>query len=330
MTQVSDSTLSDIVGRAGVNINADLTMNISMGTMAWGDSDGIKGFNDPNGGMSPWTTVGAGGYVGVTNFAITNLRIKARESDTFNGYHSSAMIKPITIDVATDPTYVLYNGATFVRLGLGSLQISLDHMSYSVQLGGTTALGQELGTVNIGPLAMYINPASYIDIYNSRPGLRCAVYMTVNIIVDELDIDHLSWGDTDGLPGGNPGTPGGVGYWVGTTNTAGYVGIKNIQVGGPIQIAGTVCIDVVSVTANGGVYGGSGLAPFLHQGATSVIHFLFPSVFSVSINGPVTGNVRLDSVSSLDSANTHTLGNIYLQGINFSIRQGSWVDVWAH
>jgi len=100
MTPVSDSTLSDVTGQAGVNINADLTMNIGIGTMAWGDADGIGGFNSGT-DTSPWATVAAGGYVGMTNFNINGLRIKARETDTYNGWHSSAYLKPITIDVAT-------------------------------------------------------------------------------------------------------------------------------------------------------------------------------------------------------------------------------------
>lgn len=41
MTPISDSDLSNVTGQAGVNINVDLLMNVRLGTMAWGDSDGI-------------------------------------------------------------------------------------------------------------------------------------------------------------------------------------------------------------------------------------------------------------------------------------------------
>src|SRR5512136_610048 len=82
MTPVTDSDLSNVTGQAGVNINADLTMNISIGTMAWGDSDGITSV------YNPWTSVASGGYVGMTGFNINNLRIRARTeaTDHYNSY----------------------------------------------------------------------------------------------------------------------------------------------------------------------------------------------------------------------------------------------------
>jgi len=113
MTPVSDQTLSDVTGQAGVNINADIMMDIAIGTLAWGDSDGIL-----NGGHPLWGTTDGGGYVGVTGFDIDGLRIKARETDTFDTYAAPAQLKPITIDVATDAD--IYDGATFVRFGLAS------------------------------------------------------------------------------------------------------------------------------------------------------------------------------------------------------------------
>jgi len=322
MTPVSDSTLSDVTGQAGVNINADLTMNIAIGTMAWGDADGIHGFNDPNGGMSPWTTVAAGGYVGVTGFNITNLRIKARETDGHGVYFSSAMIKPITIDVATGTKNGVAN-VTFVRFGLGSLQVSMDAMSFGVQMGATTALGQVLGTVNMGAMSLYFSPKSYIDIY-AHAG--CGVNFDFNVIVDEFNLTYVSWGDTDGLAGvAHTGTV----TWIDATGTAGYVGLQNLTVGGPITIAGSVAIDVVSVATNGGVYGGSGLAPFLHQTATTVVHISFPSNFSINVTGPIRANVNLAADRTLTTT-AHTLGDIYISGLNITVAQGSWVDIWAH
>ena len=59
MTPVTDSDLADVTGQAGVSINADLTMDINIGTMAWGDGDGISAYwspfsNDPDG--NPYVT----------------------------------------------------------------------------------------------------------------------------------------------------------------------------------------------------------------------------------------------------------------------------------
>jgi hypothetical protein len=36
MTPVSDSDLSNVTGQAGVSINPNLTMDINIGTIAWG------------------------------------------------------------------------------------------------------------------------------------------------------------------------------------------------------------------------------------------------------------------------------------------------------
>jgi hypothetical protein len=325
MIPVSDSTLSDVTGQAGVNINTDLTINISIGTMAWGDADGIGGFNSGS-DTSPWATVATGGYVGLTNFNIDGLRIKARETDGYNGYFSSAYLKPITIDVATGTKNGVAN-TTFVRFGLGSLYIGLNSMTLGVEMGPTTALGQTLGTVNIGPMDIYINPSSYIDIYAHAGS---GVNFDLNIVIDQFSMSYISWGDTDGLPTGNPGNTGGVGNWIGASTSAGYIGLQNLVVGGPVTIAGTLAIDVVSQAANAGVYSGLGLAPILGQGATTVVHISFPQDFVIDVTGPITANVRLDSAAALNSVNAGTLGDIYLSHFNLDIWAGSWVDIWAH
>ncbi len=327
MTPVSDQTLSDVTGQAGVNINADLTMNISIGTMAWGDEDGIRGFEADGLLYSPWGTIPNGGYVGVTGFNITNLRIKAREADTYNGWSSYTGLKPITIDVATAEKAGVAD-TTFVRFGLGSLQITMDAMSFNVALGTDPAAGldQLMGVVSIGDMAIYISPYSYVDIY-AHAG--CGVNLEFNIIVDEFQLDYVSWGDTDGLPGGNPGVAGGVGYWIGATNTAGYVGLDNLRIGGPILLAGTVAIDVVYDDT--GVYGGgAGMAPFKDHGPTTIVHISFPTNFNINVTGPIEADVKLDSAFALDSANAGTLGDIYISAFGLDIAAGSWVDIWAH
>jgi len=328
MTPVSDSTLSDVTGQAGVNINADLTMNISIGTMAWGDADGIHGW-DNSLSATRWTTVAVGGYVGMTNFNITGLRIKARETDGFNGYFSSGMLKPITIDVATGDKSAT-NGAggattTFVRFGLGALEIHLSAMSLNVEMGPTTGLGQMLGTANLGAIGIHINPISYIDIYAHQ---GCGVSFDFNIEIDQFTMTYMSWGDTDGLLGGNPGN--GVGNWINSGQAAGYVGLENLVVGGPITITGTVAIDVVSMAAGAGVYAGGNMLPWFTDAATTVVHISFPSNFTVDVTGPITANVKLDSAAALSSANAGTLGDIYLSAFNLQIWSGSWVDIWAH
>lgn len=307
MTPVSDSDLSNVTGQAGVNINADLTMNITIGTMAWGDASGIDtGFAQWGWGTADTTA----GYVGVTGFNITNLRIKARESDTYNGY-TTTMLKPITIDVGSGSSH---GGATFVRFGLGSLQITMDSMTLTVALGTAgNALTQVLGTANLGPMGIYINPASYVDIYTAS---GVGVNFTMNVIVDQFSMTYMSWGDTDGA-GTNVGA-GGVPWFV--NSGAGYIGLQNLIVGGPISITGTVRIDIGTVTT--GVYAA-------HE-PTTVVHISFADNFSFNVTGPITANVRLDSAAALNSAGAHTLGDIYISSFGVSIANGSWVDIWAH
>ncbi len=309
MTPVSDSDLSNVTGQAGVNINADLTMNISIGTMAWGDATGIDtGFAQFGWGTGDTTA----GYVGVTGFNITNLRIKARENDTYNGY-TTTMLKPITIDVSSGTSH---GATTFVRFGLGSLQISMDAMQMNVALGTAgNNLTQVLGVASLGPMAIYINPSSYVDIYTAS---GVGVNLTMNVIVDQFSMSYMSWGDTDGA-GTNVGA-GGVPWFVNTT--AGYVGLANLVVGGPISITGTVRIDVGSVTT--GVYAAAA------HGPVSVVHISFADNFSFNVTGPITADVKLDSAYALNSANAGTLGDIYISSFGVSIANGSWVDIWAH
>jgi len=280
MTPVNDSDLSNVTGQAGVNINADLTMNITIGTMAWGDSDGIQGTYDC------WATNTSGGYIGIKGFDISNLKIRARaeSTDAYNSY-TTFLLKPITIDVATafgadystvnyDGTiHTIANGTTFVRFGLGALHISMDSLSFDIALGSHAAsyigvdptLNQTLGTVTIGGLDVYINPFSYVDIYNSALSTNgnkgTGVTFAFNIILDAIKIPYMSWGDGDGLQSSSTTATGAIaGFkWISTNNTAGYIGLNNFQMGNAteaaVTVTGAVAIDVLTDKGTG-VYSG--------------------------------------------------------------------------
>lgn len=196
MTPVSDAELSRVSGQAGVSINPDLTMNIVIGTLAWGDSDGIN----PASGVNPWPADTAGGYVGVKDFSVTNLRVRLRDSDTYNGY-STHMMKPMTIDVATGykPDSGYGNNTTSVRFGLGALKISTDQIQFRVALGphantaagSAPALDQVLGVATLGPMNVYVNPKSSVDIYAHSPH---GVTFHFDVTLDRMDIGYVSWG----------------------------------------------------------------------------------------------------------------------------------------
>ena len=193
MTPLTNSELSDVAGQAGVSINPEITMNISIGTIAWGDNDGITGT------YNPWPEVPKGGYVGVNNFNISNLKISERTdpSDHWNNY-STLMLKPITIDVATG-TKLGVSDTTFIRIGLGALKVSTDQMQFDVALGprGDTnsgnapVLSQVLGTATLGPMDVYVNPQSYVDVYSHASH---GVTFDVNVTLDHISIPYMSWG----------------------------------------------------------------------------------------------------------------------------------------
>ena len=294
MTPVSDSELSNVTGQAGVNINPDLTMDITINTMAWGDADGIQTV------MNPWATVVAGGYIGVKNFNITNLKVRLRGDDEYNNFDFDTQVKPITIDVATGTKVVGFDGSasvsdtrTFVRFGLGALQISMDELAFDVSLGAhgayptTPTLNQNMGVVTLGAMDVYVNPNSYVDIYSHAGS---GVNFDLNVTLDRVAIPYLSLGDRDGVPGGI--SSGSVTWGTnGGTIQDGYIGLADFRIGDDdnpaVTISGNVAIDIAS-TGNG-VYSelqtimaqmmsaGPSLTPIIQGGILAAIAALDPS-----------------------------------------------------
>jgi len=183
------------------------------------------------------------------------------------------------------------------------------------------------------------------------------------VTIDRFTMAYMSWGDHDGLIAGNP--IAGTSYWMapGTAYTsAGYIGLNNFMINGPIVITGTVQIDI-STTGNG-VYAilpgataqlvAAGLTPSAGQTAAmvwiathsttvaqavgaasnlhpvSVVHISFPANFVVDVQGAITATAELDSTNNFSSINAATLGDIYIQGFKMTMKTGSWVDIWAH
>ncbi len=399
MTPVTDSDLSSVTGQAGVSINQDVMMNIHMDVMAWGDADGLgnvgPGYNPINGhittmttGLNPWTTVSAGGYIGIKNFDMS-LQVKARTTDTYNGYNTFQFngtiegsslgatagtvwagypgLRPLTIDVATTATNQdpnLYGtGVTFVRIGLGAMEIDVSAMSFDIALSprpasGAPALNQVLGTVSMGAIGIFINPNSYVDIYNGARGTGSGVSFGIHMIIDQFNMDYISWGDKDGFT--NTDTSDNGFAWAAYTS-AGYIGLGTLRVGGPITITGTVNIDVGSVTH--GYYQAAGsILSNGHITKVPMVHITFGNMSSIGAGvggtgtsvGPVLGpntaygvgfevdvpsitaNVCLSSTANLAlnatgvPASANQLGDIYISGLKFQMVKGSWVDIFAH
>jgi len=92
MTAITDNDLSSVTGQAGVSIGADITMNLSFGAVAWGDPDGLDG---PLVGTHDVGS-NAGGWVGISNLEINNLRIHMRTDlgmrDEYVALHMASMV----------------------------------------------------------------------------------------------------------------------------------------------------------------------------------------------------------------------------------------------
>ena len=155
-TAITDSDMNKVTGQAGVSIDLDVRMDVTADTVAWGQSDGTN---------TNW--------IGMKGFAIDNLTVKLRPdllgavvTDTLTlagavqaGAPAATLaalqakidadklaVKPLTIDVATVPAGSTDGnkaaGTSYVRIGLGSLEIAASSIDFTVALGhsaGTAA-----------------------------------------------------------------------------------------------------------------------------------------------------------------------------------------------
>jgi len=210
-------------------------------------------------------------------------------------------------------------------------------LDFDVRLGTDAetlaASGNMLGVVSIGAMGIYIDPVSYVDIFADA---TCGVNIALNVEIDQFDIGYVSWGDTDGIA--NDGI-GAMPWMASGAQSAGYVGLADLEIGGPITVSGQLAIDVT--TSYAGIYSHGIVGTDPGAAPTSVVHIQFGSsvysdptagaadLFQVLV-GPITAQVKLDSVASLDSVGAGTLGDIYISGFGLDIYGGSWVDIWAH
>jgi hypothetical protein len=223
---------------------------------------------------------------------------------------AAAAIKPLTIDVATDTTAGHGAiGTTFVRIGLGSLEIQMASMIATVKLGHTSdlsntinavsypatvldvqyngmaptglALDNTLGQIYLGGLEVDINAASYVDIY-ARGLAAQGVVLGLNVTIDKLNIATLAWGDSDGI---GP-----------ATSSAGWVGLTGLAITN-LTVTGTVGIDVATNASN---------VTYVNFGLTNL---------AVGIGG-LNANVAMGGTTS---TMTQVLGSIYLSGMTATI-----------
>lgn len=322
LESLSEDVMDNVTGQAGVSIAADITVNLTMDTMAWGDSDGIDA-----------DTSDSAGWIGLKNFNMSNLRIRLDSSLAAQGVTGIAQIKLFTIDVATGTKNGVAN-TTFVRLGLGSQHITMDSMTAAVQLGGAHGLGQEMGDFAIIGFDMILDGNSTVDIY-AHGG--AGVTMDLNVMMKTINIAAMSWGDKDGLGTDtiiNPLAADGPLQVSGDNTNAGYVGLANLAIVN-MSIKGQVMIDVASldrpaIGTNGAAQAGllyvynAMLATGYDGGTTGVLirlNNLAIHMDSFAADVVLAGNSALTTGAS-------TLGNIWMDNMNMTVN--GWVGIFAH
>ena len=194
-------------------------------------------------------------------------------------------------------------GTTFVRIGLGSIGIYVSSMDLTPSLGtSTTTLNQALGAVYMGGITVLINKASYVDIYNGRASGQ-GVTLGMNVVIDSIAINQLSWGDVDGftIPEGEH-----------NCRNAGYVGLQNTTIAG-LQILGPVSIDVAT-SAVGVKEAGV---------ATTFVRIGFGGL-NVKV-GTLDSTIVLSRTKDF-SGIVDTLGSIYMSALDITFDSG-YVDV---
>ena len=218
MTTLADNDLSTVTGQAGVSIGADITMNVSFGTVAWGDSDGLG-------------TGTTGGWVGLRNGKIENLRIHMRSDlgmlDTvkaadyitqFPSYSLTAEDSQVlsalltnqflTIDVYTQTTTstiwqsdgigAATQGSgykTFVRIGVPTFEIDMAKFTAEVGLwndgpnlwedfpGPLYTTFQKMGNIYVSNMIALLGKDNFIDISanNTQSGILISVGNTTGV-----------------------------------------------------------------------------------------------------------------------------------------------------
>lgn len=256
---------------------------------------------------------------------------------------------PLTIDVATCAAAAgpYADGITFVRIGLGSLQVEMDSMIADAELGPTLAnvpdMKYTLGSLYLDNLYLRLGGDSYVDIYNDRATGQ-GVSLAVNATIRNFSIDTLAWGDTDGIDWAFTTDTNGV-YGNHSTDATlqttavaadtGWVGLKDLEIA-KITAAGDLTIDVATNAADwtyveigfgsGMVASISGLtatAALGNDAATGLDQEL-GSVYVSAATATLTGSVQLGARSDGTQGVTIDLGNL-----NIAISQGlvvSWGD----
>jgi len=323
MQSITDNELSSVTGQAGVSINIDLTANLTVGTVAWGDSDGFTGYTNA-------------GYVGIEGLNLT-VHMSGRHDGAFATTSSGVGYMgndPITIDVGTNDS-----NATLVRIGLPTFHVSVSTLQTDIFVSGVTAgaptstTAQQLGAIYMSGIEITLGQsatpadaasynAGYVTIGAAGAG-NTGINIGFNIAIDSVAIGTLSYGNTTSLLGA-PVTSGGFG----AAATAGYVGVTGLNLD-DVNIYGGVSIGI-------GTLATAALNPAANQGTITQVNIVIGNGTTIAIPGAITGTVVLAQDQTLTTG-AGTLGNFYIGGVTAqivdnvgSLSAHSLIQIWAH
>lgn len=320
MTAIDDNELAEITGQAGVSINVDITANLSIGTIAWGDSDGFAGYSNA-------------GFVGFEGLNLT-VHFSGRHDGPFATTGPSAIgymgNKPITIDVGSDTL----GWTTHVRIGLPTAHLTVDHLQTDIFVSGVTAgaptstTAQQLGAIYMNGIEIILGEAStpsvawaynagYVTIGVAGSGNR-GVNFGFDINIDSINIDTISYGNTTSILAGS----------FGTAATAGYIGVTDLTIG-HMNIDGGCNIGIGTLNTDA-INNGHG------QGIITQVNIRIHNNTTVAIPSAITGTVVLAQDQELTTG-AEELGNFYIGSVRArmvnnvaSLFTPSTVQIWAH
>jgi len=319
MTSITEDELSNVTGQAGVSINVDVTANVTVGTVAWGDSDGFTGYTNA-------------GFVGIEGLTLT-VHASGRHDGAFATTGATAVgymaNDPITIDVGTSDT-----GTSLVRIGLPTFHITVSTLQTDIFVSGVTAdaptstVAQQLGAIYMSGIEIRLGQsatpadagsfnAGYVTIGAAGAG-NTGVNIGFNVAIDSVAIGTLSYGNTTSI----------LYTDFGAAATAGYIGIDGLVLD-DVTIVGGVAIGV-------GTLNTAALNPTGNQGTITQVNIVIANGTTIAIPGAITGNIVLAQDQEL-ATGAGTLGNFYIGGVTAqivdnvdSLSAHSLIQIWAH
>jgi len=334
MTSITEDELSTVTGQAGVSINVDVTANLTIGTVAWGDSNGFTGYTNA-------------GFVGIEGLNLT-VHASGRHDGPFaaTGYLRN---DPITIDVGagTVASGAVFDGQTLVRIGLPTLHVNVSTLQTDIFVSGVTAsaptstTAQQLGSIYMSGIEITLGQtaedlatttltgdalaatydAGYVTIGAAGAG-NTGVNIGFDVAIDSVAIGTLSYGNTTSLisVAGGGSIPNGA-------TGPGYIGITGLNLD-DVNIYGGVAIGVG--TLSGAPLGVNSF------GTQTMVNIVISNGTTVAIPGAITGTVVLAQDQTLTTG-AGTLGNFYIGGVTAEIVDNvgsfaphSLIQIWAH